>query len=140
MARDPVCGMTVDPAKAAAHFEHRGETYFFCAKGCAQKFSADPERYLNPSPTAAPSSAIATLASIRPAAPRAAAPGQQTRYTCPMHPEIVQLGSGSCPKCGMALEPMDIVAPGPDDAPDPEYISMRNRLWVSAILSAPLLI
>ena len=50
MARDPVCGMTVDPAKAAAHFAHRGETYFFCAQGCAQKFSADPERYLNPAP------------------------------------------------------------------------------------------
>ena len=137
MARDPVCGMTVDPAKAAAHFEHRGETYFFCAKGCAQKFSADPERYLNPSPTAAPSSAIATLASIRPAAPRAAAPGQQTRYTCPMHPEIVQLGPGSCPKCGMALEPMDIVA---DETPDAEYISMRKRFFFSAILSVPVLV
>jgi len=49
MARDPVCGMTVDPAKAAAHFEHRGETYFFCAKGCAQKFAANPERYLSQS-------------------------------------------------------------------------------------------
>src|SRR6266849_1003888 len=137
MARDPVCGMTVDPAKAAAHFEHSGETYFFCAKGCAQKFSADPERYLNPSPTAAPSSAIATLASIRPAAPRAAAPGQQTRYTCPMHPEIVQLGPGSCPKCGMALEPMDIVA---DETPDAEYISMRKRFFFSAILSVPVLV
>jgi len=129
--------MTVDPAKAAAHFEHRGETYFFCAKGCAQKFSADPERYLNPSPTAAPSSAIATLASIRPAAPRAAAPGQQTRYTCPMHPEIVQLGPGSCPKCGMALEAMDIVA---DETPDAEYISMRKRFFFSAILSVPVLV
>src|SRR6266852_6315942 len=137
MARDPVCGMTVDPAKAAAHFEHRGETYFFCAKGYAQKFSADPERYLNPSPTAAPSSAIATLASIRPAAPRAAAPGQQTRYTCPMHPEIVQLGPGSCPKCGMALEAMDIVA---DETPDAEYISMRKRFFLSAILSVPVLV
>jgi Cu+-exporting ATPase len=137
MARDPVCGMIVDPAKAAAHFEHRGETYFFCAKGCAQKFSADPARYLNPSPTAAPSSAIATPASIRPAAPGAPAPGQQTRYTCPMHPEIVQLGPGSCPKCGMALEPADIVA---DETPDAEYISMRKRLFFSAILSVPVLV
>src|SRR5712672_1251845 len=137
MARDPVCGMTVDPAKAAAHFEHRGETYFFCARGCAQKFSADPQRYLNPSPTAAPSSAIATHASIRPAAPRAPAAGQQTRYTCPMHPEIVQLGPGSCPKCGMALEPMDIVA---DETPDAEYLSMRKRFFFSAILSVPVLV
>src|SRR5258708_23835992 len=123
MARDPVCGMTVDPAKAAAHFEHRGETYFFCAKGCGQKFSADPERYLNPSPTA-PSSAIAMLASIQPAPPRAPAPGQQTRYTCPMHPEIVQLGPGSCPKCRMALEPTDLCA---DATPDTAYTSRRTR-------------
>src|ERR1700688_3807593 len=120
MARDPVCGMTVDPAKAAAHFEHHGETYFFCARGCAQKFSADPERYLNLSPAAAPSSAIATLASIRPAAPRAPAPGQQTRYTCPMHPEIVQLGPRSGPERGRELERTDIV----DDAtPDAGFVS-----------------
>src|SRR5260221_10104961 len=124
MARDPVCGMTVDPATAAAHVEHLGDTYYFCAKSCAQKFSANPEKYLN-----APAAGV-----------NVPAPQSQVRYTCPMHPEIVQLGPGACPKCGMALEPMDIVTPGPDDAPDSEYISMRNRLWVSAILSTPLLI
>src|SRR6266404_9227481 len=142
MARDPVCGMTVDPAKAAAHFEHHGETYFFCAKGCAQKFSANPKRYLNRLPAAAPASAAAKLTAIEPAAasPVPTPEQKQIRYTCPMHPEVIQLGPGACPKCGMALEPMDIVAPGPDDTPDPEYISMRIRFWVSAALSAPLLI
>src|ERR1700747_263818 len=139
MTRDPVCGMTVDSTKAAAHFEHRGETYFFCAKGCAQKFSANPERYLNPSPTAAPASAAANLTAIHPAAPSPVpAPAQkQLRYTCPMHPEIIRFGPGTCPKCGMALEPMDIAA---QETPDAEYVSMRNRFWFSAILTVPVLV
>src|SRR6266446_1474224 len=139
MARDPVCGMTVDPAKAAAHFEHHGETYFFCAKGCAQKFSVNPERYLNPSPTALPASVAAKLTAIQPAAPSpvSAPPQKQIRYTCPMHPEIIRLGPGACPKCGMALEPMDITA---EETPDAEYVAMRNRFYFSAILTAPVLI
>src|SRR5882724_4546057 len=138
MTRDPVCGMTVDSTKAAAYFEHHGETYFFCAKGCAQKFSANPERYLNPSPIAAPAGAAAKLTAIQPAAPSPVpAPAQkQIRYTCPMHPEIIRLGPGTCPKCGMALEPMDIVA---EETPDAEYMSMRNRFWFSAILTVPVL-
>jgi Cu+-exporting ATPase len=131
--------MTVDPAKAAAHFEHHGETYFFCAKGCAQKFSANPERYLNPSPTAAPASAAANLTAIQPAAPSPVpAPAQkQLRYTCPMHPEIIRLGPDTCPKCGMALEPMDIVA---EETPDAEYMSMRKRFFFSAIATVPVLV
>jgi Cu+-exporting ATPase len=131
--------MTVDPAKAAAHFERHGETYFFCAKGCAQKFSANPERYLNPSPTAAPASAAANLTAIQPAAPSPVpAPAQkQLRYTCPMHPEIIRLGPGTCPKCGMALEPMDIVA---EETPDAEYMSMRKRFFFSAIATVPVLV
>jgi P-type Cu+ transporter len=139
MTRDPVCGMTVDSTKAAAHFEHRGETYFFCAKGCAQKFSANPERYLNSSPTAAPAGAPAKLIAIQPAAPSLPpTPEQkQIRYTCPMHPEIIQLGPGSCPKCGMALEPMDITV---EETPDAEYLSMRNRFYFSAILTVPVLV
>src|SRR6267378_8672273 len=139
MARDPVCGMTVDPAKAAAHFEHHGETYFFCTKGCAQKFSANPERYLDPSLTAAPSSAEAKLTAIQPAAPSPVpAPTQkQVRYTCPMHHEVIQLGPGTCPKCGMALEPMDITA---EETPEAEYISMRNRFYFSAIFTVPVLV
>jgi P-type Cu+ transporter len=138
MTRDPVCGMTVDPAKAAAHFEHHGETYFFCAKGCAQKFSANPEGYLNHLPTAAPASAAAKRTAIQPAAasPVLTPEQKQIRYTCPMHPEIIQLGPGACPKCGMALEPMDITAEG---TPDAEYISMRQRFFFSAILTVPVL-
>ncbi len=141
MARDPVCGMTVDPAKAAAHVEHHGETYYFCAKGCAEKFSANPDKYLQPAqiiPAIAPAmitsiqaAPIASPASVPPARPK------QIRYTCPMHPEIIQLGPGSCPKCGMALEPMDIVA---EETPDAEYLSMRNRFYFSAILTAPVLV
>src|SRR5258708_24768497 len=139
MTRDPVCGMTVDPTKAAAHLEHHGETYFFCAKGCAEKFSANPERYLNPSPTAAPPSPATNLTAMQPAAPSLVpAPAQkQIRYTCPMHPEVIRFGPGSCPKCGMALEPMDIAA---EETPDAEYISMRNRFWFSAILTVPVLV
>ena len=82
---------------------------------------------------------------IHPAEPRSPAPApapksaSKIRYTCPMHPEVIQFGPGTCPKCGMALEPMDIVASGADE-PDPEYVSMRNRFWVSAVLSAPLLL
>jgi len=141
MARDPVCGMTVDPAKAAAQGEHNGRTYFFCCKGCAQKFSANPEKYLQPVPL---NSAIApaTVTSIQ-AAPIAStvipsrATAEQNRYTCPMDPEIVQIGPGTCPKCGMALEPMDILA---EEPVDPEFALMNKRFWVSLILSAPVLV
>src|SRR5882724_892824 len=136
MARDPVCGMTVDPAKAVAQLEHRGETYFFCAKSCAQKFAANPERYLSQSST--PSVGVSTVCnSMKPATPREPMPEQrQIRYTCPMHPEIVQFGPGVCAKCGMALEPMDITTQEPADH---EYHSMRRRFWFSAIFSIPLL-
>src|ERR1700740_2796456 len=138
MVRDPVCGMTVDPAKAAAHLERHGETYFFCGKGCAQKFSANPERYLNSSPAVPPAGAAAMLVSIQPAASTTAPAAQkQIRYTCPMHPEVIQLGPGACPKCGMALEPMDIVA---EETPDAENILMRKRFFFSAILTVPVLV
>src|SRR5919201_707439 len=87
-ARDPVCGMTVDPVKAAGSADHAGKKYFFCSKHCLAKFQADPARYTD---------------KARPPAPSKAAPA--AKYTCPMHPEVVQLGPGSCPKCGMALVP-----------------------------------
>ncbi|HEY6127595.1 MAG TPA: heavy metal translocating P-type ATPase [Candidatus Acidoferrum sp.] len=142
MVRDPVCGMTVDPAKAAASVEHHHETYYFCAKGCAQKFAADPPRYLHV-PSAllekSPSGLIAINAVPIPAPSTAKKPSPdpgKIRYTCPMHPDVVQWGPGSCPKCGMALEPMDIVA---EEIPDPEYDSMRKRFWISAALSLPVL-
>src|SRR5947207_11935829 len=106
---DPVCGMTVDPARAAGQVAHRGKTYYFCSKGCAAKFAADPERYIEPRvPSPEPRVPSPEPRASRPG-PRAPAPSPQppaTRYTCPMHPEVVSDRPGACPKCGMALEPM----------------------------------
>ena len=118
-AIDPVCGMKVDPAKTAHHASHGGTDYHFCSAGCLAKFTADPAKYLS-------------------AAPRAdsvAAPGAM--WTCPMHPEIRQAGPGTCPICGMALEPEE---PSLDDAPNPELVDFTRRFWVSAVLAVPLLI
>jgi len=139
MARDLVCGMTVDPEKAAAQVDYDGKTYLFCAQGCARKFSADPERYLNRSANALPADAAAKPTLIPPAAlsPVPTPAQRQIRYTCPMHPEIIQLGPGACAKCGMALEPMDVAA---EETPDAEYISMRNRFYFSVILTVPVLV
>ena len=162
MERDPVCGMNVDPNRAAAKAEYAGETYYFCAPGCAKRFQQSPEKYTSSTKTgSAPpglvalhahgsSPAIAAAPALdvhehgRPHAPAASpkppsAPSNasQTRYTCPMHPQIVQLGPGTCPICGMALEPMDVFA---EVEADPEYDSMRRRFWVSAALSLPLLL
>ena len=117
MAIDPVCGMTVEPAKAAGSVVHGGETFHFCSRHCLESFKADPAKYLAKS---APQAAV-------PAA-RAAA-----QYTCPMHPEIVQVGPGSCPKCGMALVP---VAGAEEE--NAELRDMTRRFWVAAVLSAPL--
>jgi heavy metal translocating P-type ATPase len=143
MERDPVCGMTVDPAKAAAQVEHAGKTYYFCAAGCAKKFSANPGQYLRraasgasqPSPFHIHQPAV--VSATLPAPPKTES---KVRYTCPMHPEVIQYGRGSCPKCGMALEPMDFASTAADELPDPEYASMRKRFWVSAVLSVPVLL
>jgi len=167
LERDPVCGMTVDPEKAAAKVEHAGKTYYFCAPGCAKRFQQAPDRYLQPAKTPTAPSGLVNLhgssrssaaaaapatkhahheISVMPVAEKAgrqrasedtSAGGKQLRYTCPMHPEIVQIGPGSCPICGMALEPMDVFA---EVEADPEYDSMRLRFWVSAALSALLLV
>ena len=126
--KDPVCGMIVDPQKAAGKVEHSGKTYFFCSPRCKERFEKEPEKFL-----AAPGTA--GMEHAHAATPPASA--QNIRYTCPMHPEIVQIGPGSCPICGMALEPMDMVA---GEQADPEYDSMRKRLWVSAALSLPVLL
>ncbi len=118
-ATDPVCGMRVDPASSKHSAELDGVAYHFCCAGCRSKFLADPAKYLAPS-AAAPA----------PARPDAV-------YTCPMHPEIQQVGPGSCPVCGMALEPLDATA---DTGPNPEYIDMRRRFWAGLALTVPLLI
>src|SRR5580698_3017023 len=98
---DPVCGMKVLPPKAVATVEHGGRTWYFCGKGCAAKFEAAPSRYDGSQP--AP---LVTLTSKVPSRTASAS----VQYTCPMHPEILRAGPGSCPKCGMALEPLTAIA------------------------------
>jgi Cu+-exporting ATPase len=90
-AHDPVCGMVVDPSKAAASVAYQGATFYFCSLGCAAKFREAPEKYAQNNPNGSPS-------------PTQAKTALQGEYTCPMHPEIKQTGPGNCPKCGMALE------------------------------------
>ena len=115
--KDPVCGMDVEPADAAGgRAEYRGTTYWFCNPVCREKFVADPAHYLEPRP------AGDTAADSRP-------------YTCPMHPEVRQVGPGSCPKCGMALEPVEVAAA--DEAPSAELTDMSRRFWVSLALTIP---
>ncbi len=121
-AVDPVCGMTVDPQRAAGSSEYQGKTYYFCSKGCVAKFEADPERYLHPG--AKPQ-------------PMAAAPAA-SEYTCPMHPEVRQPGPGACPKCGMALEPMAFSLA--TEETNPEYTAMRRRFLLSLPPTAVLLV
>ena len=132
VAIDPVCGMKVDPAKAAAHVHHAGKDYSFCSKGCAAKFEAEPARWLAPKPAA-------PLVQLGVSAPKPAPADQaasQVEYVCPMDPEVSQMGPGTCPKCGMALEPKTAVA----DTSNPELESMTRRLWVCGVLTVPLLI
>ena len=113
--RDPVCGMSVDPATSKHRFDHRGETYHFCSAGCRTKFAADPQAYLDKSK------------------PKADVP-EGTIYTCPMHPQIRQVGPGSCPICGMALEPE---VASLDTPPNPELADMTRRFWIGLVLSLP---
>jgi Cu+-exporting ATPase len=136
---DPVCGMTVDPSSAAARVDHGGNSYFFCSPGCARKFQAHPEQYLHPAHRPAPS-AMAAHAPAAPASTLTAStppPRTDVEYTCPMHPEVRQLGPGSCPICGMALEPVTVTL---DEEPNEELADMWRRFWVSAVLTVPLLI
>lgn len=118
-ATDPVCGMKVSRASAQNFLRHEGKGHYFCSDVCKEKFEADPQKYLGdrPAPVAMP---------------------KDTQYTCPMHPEIVRDAPGSCPICGMALEPMGV--PTGDEGPNPELVDFTRRFWVSAILSLPLLV
>jgi P-type Cu+ transporter len=126
MAIDPVCGMKVDPAKAAGELAHKGTKYHFCSKRCLHAFQSNPERYLAGAAPMPPAAKPAPAA--KPGAPAA-------QYTCPMHPEIVQTGPGSCPKCGMALVP---VAGAEEE--NAELRDMTRRFRLSALLSAPLVV
>jgi Cu+-exporting ATPase len=115
---DPVCGMTVRASGAAGSTVHEGQEYFFCGKGCLAKFEADPSKYLSPK-----TEAVGKL-------------HLDVEYTCPMHPEVVQIGPGSCPICGMALEPRVITADTPEDNSELEY--MRRRFAACVALSLPI--
>jgi Cu+-exporting ATPase len=133
--------MSVDPEKSVDKVEHGGKPYYFCSPRCAERFKREPEKFLATSGAAGmePQSAKSVRDETHrahPAAPTATA-SKTYRYTCPMHPQIVQIGPGHCPICGMALEPMDVLA---EVEADPEYDSMRLRFWVSAALSLPLLL
>ena len=124
-ALDPVCGMTVDPNSAAGSYEYKGQTYYFCNPHCLHRFREDPDRYLQ-KPAAPP----ATVQIQRPRA--SVSPGQ--KYTCPMHPEIVRDAPGSCPICGMALEPVTVSL---TDEENPELVDMNRRFWVCLFLTIP---
>ncbi|HEU4856580.1 MAG TPA: heavy metal translocating P-type ATPase [Rhodanobacteraceae bacterium] len=124
---DPVCGMPVDPAHPRSSLEHRGTKLNFCSDGCRDAFAADPQRYLA---DAAPPDAHDHVHAAKPAQVPAGA-----LYTCPMHPEVQQVGPGNCPKCGMALEPL-LPAAGIDDG-DHEVRAMSRRFWVLVALTLP---
>ena len=116
-ATDPVCGMKVDPATSKHNLDHGGTTYHFCSAGCQAKFAADPGSYLK-------------AKAAEPAKPGAI-------YTCPMHPQIRQVGPGSCPICGMALEPVEISA---EAVPNHELADMSRRFWVGLVLTLPVFV
>lgn len=116
--KDPVCGMTVNPETAKGHVHFHDEDFYFCSLGCKAKFEKDPATYLEPKKPAP-------------------VPKADVVYTCPMHPEVRQIGPGTCPICGMALEPAEFSADHEEDRT--EYLDMRKRFWASAALSFPLL-
>ena len=137
---DPVCGMTVNPDKAAGTAEFSGTTYYFCGKSCVAKFRANPEQFVGSAKTAPSGHGSLTQSGNRAAhevSGLSAPPGAaQMEYTCPMHPEVRQLGPGSCPKCGMDLEPVEVTA---SDEGSPELASMSRRFWISLALTLPIL-
>ena len=136
LAKDPVCGMSVDPATARHKAEHDGETFFFCSGRCREKFVADPARFVA-APAHAPASPRHDHADHASAAasPKPAPPG--AIYTCPMHPEIRQDHPGACPICGMALEPE---TPAEATGPSAELVDMTRRFWVALGLSVPVFV
>ena len=116
---DPVCGMAVDPHTAKHRAEYRGRPYYFCSAGCKSKFTADPQKYLSKEEK-----------EVEPIAEGAI-------YTCPMHPQIRQVGPGVCPICGMALEPEIASA---DSGPNAEFVDMTRRFWIGLALSLPVVV
>jgi P-type Cu+ transporter len=147
-AIDPVCGMKVDPARSAGEVSHRGTTYYFCSKGCAAKFTADPEKYLSGTREAMGPPPVMQIGGLKSASRQAPAASRQPpttsqqapitgEWVCPMHPEVVSDRPGPCPKCGMALEPRVAAL---DDAPNPEMADMSRRLLIGVALGAPVFV
>jgi Cu+-exporting ATPase len=122
LVKDPVCGMDVDPIRSKHRTDHGGRAFHFCSAGCKTKFAGDPERYLARGEETGASSV-----------PRSAADDKSV-FSCPMHPEIRQIGHGSCPICGMALEPVQVSA---ESGPNPELADMNRRFWIALPLAAP---
>ncbi|MBN9084998.1 MAG: copper-translocating P-type ATPase [Rhizobiales bacterium 62-17] len=114
--KDPVCGMIVDPATAKHKATYKDQPYFFCSGGCKTKFEADPQRYLDPKPQPKPAGSDTDI------------------YTCPMHPEVRQVGPGSCPICGMALEPLMVSS---EPVENHELKDMTRRFWIGLVLTLP---
>ncbi len=158
LAKDPVCGMMVDPARAAGKFDYKGKAYYFCNPRCVSRFQAEPEKYLETStgmvqlapapPKVAPGQTYICpmdleVRQLGPGAcpkcgmalePEVALAPTKVEYTCPMHPEIVRAEPGACPICGMALEPRTITVV--ED--NPELRDMSRRFWISLALTIPL--
>ncbi|HKX83518.1 MAG TPA: heavy metal translocating P-type ATPase [Pyrinomonadaceae bacterium] len=124
---DPVCGMSVDPETAAASYEYNGNIYYFCAIRCRDRFAAEPEKFLSVPPAVAGGLTQLTRS----------ATNDQIEYTCPMHPQIVQIGPGTCPICGMALEPKEVTL---EELPDDEYVDMKRRFRISAAFTLPVFV
>src|ERR1700722_7917528 len=133
LEKDPVCGMSVDPATAKQEAEHAGATYYFCSAGCRGKFVADPARFLA-EPADAPASPKHGHAHGATPAPSPTPGPPSAIYTCPMHPQIRQDHPGACPICGMALEP-EVAAEA--TGPSAELVDMTRRFWVALALSIP---
>ena len=131
---DPVCGMTVDPDRAAGSVEYKGKTYYFCSTHCVHRFREDPEKFLN---QAAPAPQPMGITRQPVGITREEKPVVGKKYTCPMHPEIVRDGPGSCPICGMALEPLTVSL---DEEANPELVDMTRRFWVAVVLTIPVFV
>ena len=129
---DPVCGMTIDPATAAGRSEYAGKTWHFCSASCKTRFDADPARYVA---TPEGHHSAASMSGKATATVKAGRNLSRVMHVCPMDPEVRQLGPGSCPKCGMALEPEEISA---EEEGNPELDDMTRRFKVSAVLTVPL--
>jgi Cu+-exporting ATPase len=157
LVTDPVCGMRIDPAEAAGHWDHEGTRYHFCNPSCLTRFKADPTKFLAPAAKSVDPPAPAGTVYFCPMDPEvrqghpgscpkcgmaleadlSTLPATRVEYTCPMHPEVVQDGPGACPKCGMALEPRTVTV---EEPPNHELIDMTRRMWIAALLGLPVFV